>query len=126
MAKNVCDVLGQGNSRQALSFLDDNEKSTVTIDDGICGNPNMAVIKESDLYSLIPRSVEVPPAPLWVPSAMGGYDGSFPLGLGRTPVMLYPVTNLGIVQNYFVKWRGWRAWRVKTKIVKVFLSEFAP
>lgn len=56
MAKDVCDVLEIGNSRQALSYLDDDEKNTVIINDGTPGNPRKAIINESGLYSLILRS----------------------------------------------------------------------
>lgn len=53
VAKDVCDVLGLDNSRQALSRLDDDEKNTVIISDGTPGNPNQAIVNESGLYSLI-------------------------------------------------------------------------
>lgn len=45
VAKDVCDALGLGNSRQALSRLDDDEKDTVILNDSIPGNPNKAVVK---------------------------------------------------------------------------------
>lgn len=56
VAKDVCDALGIGNSRKAVSSLDDDEKNTVTISDGTSGNPNMTVINEPGLYSLVLRS----------------------------------------------------------------------
>lgn len=56
IAKDVCDVLGLSNNRDALESLDEDEKNTVGISDGNRGNPNLAVINESGLYSLILRS----------------------------------------------------------------------
>ena len=56
VAKDVCAILGLGNSRQAVASLDDDEKNTVTISDGIPGNPNKTVISEPGLYSLVSRS----------------------------------------------------------------------
>ena len=56
VAKDVCDVLGLGNARQAISSLDDDEKNTVTINDGNRGNPNMNCVNESGLYTLIFQS----------------------------------------------------------------------
>ena len=56
VAKDVCDFLGLSNSREAVSVLDDDEKNTVRISDGIPGNPNMTVINEAGLYKLTFRS----------------------------------------------------------------------
>ena len=56
VAVDVCNVLGLTNSRKAVSYLDDDEKNTVTINDGIPGNPNKTIISEAGLYSLILRS----------------------------------------------------------------------
>ena len=56
VAKDVCDVLGLVNSRQAVSSLDDDEKITVTNPDGNprAGIPHTcAYINESGLYGLI-------------------------------------------------------------------------
>lgn len=51
---DVATALGYSNSRKALGdHVDDEDKNTVTIRDGIQGNPNMTVINESGLYSLI-------------------------------------------------------------------------
>jgi hypothetical protein len=55
-AVDVCKILGIGNSRQAISCLDDDERNTVTSNDGIRGNPNFTVVNESGLYSLIFKS----------------------------------------------------------------------
>lgn len=54
VAKDVTDVLGYTNSRKALKdHVDREDKNTVTIRDGIRGNPNMTIINESGLYALI-------------------------------------------------------------------------
>ncbi|MFR0558256.1 BRO family protein [Pseudoscardovia radai] len=56
VAKDVCAILGLGNSRQAVASLDEDEKNTVIISDGIPGNPNKTIISEPGLYSLVSRS----------------------------------------------------------------------
>ena len=56
VAKDVCDILGIENSRKATAELDSDEKNTVTISDGIPGNPNKTIISEPGLYKLIMRS----------------------------------------------------------------------
>lgn len=56
VAKDVCDVLEISNNRDAISQLDNDEKNTVVIPDGIPGNPNRAIINEPGLYKLIMRS----------------------------------------------------------------------
>lgn len=54
--KDVAEVLGYKNTRDALSkHVDDEDKNTVAIHDGI-GNPNKVIINESGLYSLVLRS----------------------------------------------------------------------
>lgn len=53
IAKDVCDVLGIDNSSQAVSRLDDDEKSTIIISEGAQGGPPRGIINESGLYSLI-------------------------------------------------------------------------
>ena len=54
VGKDVAAILGYSNSRKALiDHVDDEDKNTVTIRDGIPGNPNQVVINESGLYSLI-------------------------------------------------------------------------
>lgn len=53
VGKEVADILGYSNTRDALSkHVDDEDKNTVAIHDGI-GNPNKVIINESGLYSLI-------------------------------------------------------------------------
>lgn len=56
VAKDVCDILGISNNRDAISQLDSDEKNTVVISDGIAGNPNKTIISEPGLYKLIMRS----------------------------------------------------------------------
>ena len=56
VAKDVCDILSLENSRKATADLDPDEKNTVTISDGIPGNPNKTIISEPGLYKLIIRS----------------------------------------------------------------------
>lgn len=59
VAKDVCQVLGLENNREAVSGLDDDEKRSIRISDGTSpqgGNPNMTVISESGLYALVFRS----------------------------------------------------------------------
>ena len=54
VGKDVAAVLGYSNPRDALAkHVDDEDKNTVAIHDGIQGNPNMTVINESGLYSLV-------------------------------------------------------------------------
>lgn len=52
VAKDVCDVLEIGNSSQALSRLDEDERNTIILNEGI-GNPEKAIVNEPGLYSLI-------------------------------------------------------------------------
>ena len=56
VAKEVCNLLGIGNPSQAVSGLDDDEKNTITINEGTSGNPNKTIISESGLYALIFKS----------------------------------------------------------------------
>lgn len=55
IAKDVCDVLGLSNSRQAISSLDEDEKG-VTKSDTLGGKQSLSIISESGLYALILRS----------------------------------------------------------------------
>ena len=57
IGKEVAEKLGYTNPRKAIiDHIDQEDKNTVTIRDGIRGNPNQVVINESGLYSLILRS----------------------------------------------------------------------
>lgn len=53
VAKDACDVLELSNVGQALVRLDDDEKSSITLNDGTPGNPNRAIVSESGLYALV-------------------------------------------------------------------------
>lgn len=54
VGKDVAEILGYSNPRDALSkHVDDEDKNTVAIHDGNKGNPNQVIINESGLYSLI-------------------------------------------------------------------------
>ena len=53
IARDVCRALEIANSRDAIARLDEDEKNTVVLTDGNRGNPNMAIINESGLYSLV-------------------------------------------------------------------------
>lgn len=52
IAKDVCDILDVGNPSQALSRLEDDEKNTIILNEGI-GNPNKTIINESGFYTLV-------------------------------------------------------------------------
>lgn len=52
VAKDACDVLGLNNVSQALTRLDNDEKSSIILNDGTPGTPTKAIISESGLYSL--------------------------------------------------------------------------
>ena len=55
VGKDVAEILGYSNPRDAISkHVDSEDKNTVAIRDGITrGNPNQTVINESGLYSLV-------------------------------------------------------------------------
>ena len=67
VAKDVCDILEIGNPSQALSRLEDDEKNTIILNEGI-GNPNRAIISESGFYTLVlsSRKKIAKPFRLWV------------------------------------------------------------
>lgn len=52
---DVCRALDIGNSRMAAARLDLDERNTVSLTDGNRGNPNVTIINESGLYSMILR-----------------------------------------------------------------------
>lgn len=57
VGKDVADVLGYSNTRDALNrHIDSEDKSSVEIHDGTSGNPMQTIINESGLYSLILKS----------------------------------------------------------------------
>lgn len=53
VAKDVCDILNLSNTTEAVRALDDDEKSTLRISEG---GPEVNIINEAGLYSLIIRS----------------------------------------------------------------------
>ena len=54
VGKDVAQALGYSNTRDALDrHVDDEDKKTVVNPDGNRGNPNMTIINESGLYSLV-------------------------------------------------------------------------
>ena len=58
VAKDVCDCLGIKNPSDAISNLLNDEKNTLVLTEGIRkrGNPNVTIVSESGLYTLIMRS----------------------------------------------------------------------
>ena len=56
IVSDVCAALEINNPSQAISYLDDDEKNTLIINEGNRGNPEKSIINESGLYSLILRS----------------------------------------------------------------------
>lgn len=52
VAVDVCNILEIGNPTQALTRLDEDEKDTIILNEGI-GNPEKSVVSETGLYSLI-------------------------------------------------------------------------
>lgn len=59
VAGDICAALDIANPRQAVGRLDDDERNTVCLTDGIqptAGNPNTNIINESGLYSLVMSS----------------------------------------------------------------------
>ncbi|MFZ7174976.1 Bro-N domain-containing protein [[Pasteurella] aerogenes] len=57
VAKDLCDVLGVVNSRDALSKLDEDEKTTVGLTDSQAGKgaQSISLVSESGMYTLILR-----------------------------------------------------------------------
>lgn len=51
-AKDVCDVLGIGNNRDALARLDEDEKGVVSTDT-LGGEQSLSIVSESGMYSLV-------------------------------------------------------------------------
>ena len=56
MAKDVCEGLGFSQTFNAMRMLENDEKNTLHISNGIPGNPVVAIVSEASLYSLILRS----------------------------------------------------------------------
>lgn len=53
VAVDVCRALEITNSRDAVARLDDDEKNTVVLTDGIRGNPQKIIVNEPGLYTLV-------------------------------------------------------------------------
>lgn len=53
VAVDVCRALELANSRLAVSRLDEDERNTVCLTDGNRGNPNITIINEAGLYTLV-------------------------------------------------------------------------
>lgn len=53
VAVDVCKALDIGNVSMAISRLDDDEKNTVSLTEGIPGNPNKTIVNEPGLYALV-------------------------------------------------------------------------
>ena len=53
---DICKILDLTNPTKTISELDDEDKNTLTISEGIRGNPNMNVISEQGLLELICKS----------------------------------------------------------------------
>lgn len=67
VAKDVCATLELNNSAQALSRLDEDERNTIILNEGI-GNPQKSIVSESGLYSLAlgSRKPQAKPFKRWV------------------------------------------------------------
>lgn len=50
---DVCRALEVKNARDAVARLDDDEKNTVVLTDGNRGNPNVTIVNEPGLYTLV-------------------------------------------------------------------------
>lgn len=68
IAKDICNVLGINNHRQALSRLDEDERGGVILNDTLGGKQEMSLVNESGMYSLIfsSRKEEAKPFKRWV------------------------------------------------------------
>lgn len=93
VAKDVCDILEIGNPSQALTRLENYEKNTIILNEGI-GNPNKAIINESGFYALVlsSRKPIAKPFRLWVTSEVlptirktGGYVNNDNLFIATSP-----------------------------------------
>ena len=53
VAVDICKALEIANSRDVVARLDDDEKNTVVLTDGIRGNPQKVIVNEPGLYALV-------------------------------------------------------------------------
>lgn len=67
-AVDICKALDLDNARQAVSRLEEDERSTVILNDGNPGNPELNVVNEAGLYHLImtSRLEQAKPFKRWV------------------------------------------------------------
>lgn len=70
VATDICSCLAISNASQAVSRLDDDEKSTIILNDSSSNNRNTIVINESGMYSLVlsSRKPEAKAFKKWVTS----------------------------------------------------------
>ncbi len=68
VAQDVCNILDLGNVSKACNPLKDREKNTITLSNGMSGNPTTLIISESGLYRLTMKSrkPEAEPFQDWV------------------------------------------------------------
>lgn len=125
VGKDVAAALGYSNTRDALDrHVDIDDKNTVVNPDGNRGNPNMTIINESGLYSLV-LSSKLPTAKKfkrWVTSEVipsirkhGGYLTPDKL----EEVLLKPDTLIQLAQNL-------KAEQEKRKALEVKMEEQKP
>lgn len=103
VAKDVCDVLEIGNPSQALSRLDEDEKNTVILNEGI-GNPNKTIVNEPGLYSLIlgSRKPEAKQFKRWITHEvipMIRKTGSYQMEQPKTPLEVLQGTINQLVEH---------------------------
>lgn len=104
VGKDVAQMLGYSNTRDAVNcHVDAEDKNTVVNPDGKRGNPNMTVINESGLYSLI-MSSKLPSAKVfkrWVTSEVLPtirQQGSYAIRQPMTPAQLIAAQAQVLVQ----------------------------
>ena len=84
MGKDVAEALGYSDTDQALRrHVDPEDKNTVVNPDGNRGNPNITIINESGLYSLV-RAVRPSPARFSCPLCLGLTASTSPPHAGET------------------------------------------
>jgi prophage antirepressor-like protein len=137
IAPDVCDALGIKNSRQAVSKLDEDERNTVTLNDGIRGNPNVTAVNESGLYALILRSNKPKARAFrkWVTSEVlpsirktGGYSvGGDPVEITKMEIdrLTQQITNVGVPEPQAEK-AAKAAFRAKLAVMRAAIMGIGP
>ena len=104
VAKDVCDILGLSNPTEAIRGLDDDEKNTLRISEGIPGrgNPNLNVINEPGLYALVFKSnkPEAKQFSKWVRTTVLpqlNHTGSFSMVQNTVPIQIDPIQGARVV-----------------------------